>query len=35
MKLPVLAPRPGMLVQILVAEGDAVQHGQILAVLAV
>ena len=35
MQIPVLAPRAGTLVQILVAEGEAVQEGQRLAVLEV
>ena len=35
MQIPVLAPRAGTLVQILVAEGEAVQEGQRLAVLEI
>lgn len=33
MQIPVLAPRAGRIVQVLVAEGEAVQEGQRLAVL--
>ena len=35
MEIPVLAPEPGRLADILVAEGDVVDEGQVLAVMDV
>ncbi len=33
MEIPVAAPRPGTIIEILVAEGDAVVEGQVVVVL--
>ena len=33
MEIPVCAPRAGRLAQVLVAEGDAVESGQVVAVI--
>ena len=35
MEIPVLAPEAGKLVEILVAEGDVVDEGQVLAIIEV